>query len=368
MDIEITKSDLQRILSLCQLVAAKRTTMPILSCVHLTAANGKLTARATDLYMAVTAEAACNVKKGGTAAVKADDLAARIKTMPTGPVTISVTERAMVIKGNGSARKHTMNVAPADDYPPETAPTSDEKRIIIRGPALVELVARTKFAATEDDSIPSRNAVILIAEGTELAAWGADSWGMARCTALLEEPAPDVTVLIPLASSGVLARVCEDAAFATAQLAISEGQMRIIGDGAVFTTKLTSAVPPGLQHMLGHCEKGLTVHMRAPRTGLIDAVAAASLSSEAVRSGIDLRLDGTKLRLSSESSASGASFDELDVGGDGGSAHIVIAKEKLLLVLGSAGGDEVTVSCSDELGPVMVRGDRFAAVIMPMRQ
>src|SRR5260370_27918057 len=95
MELTVAKKDLLKLLARMQGVAERKSTMPVLSNVLL-AVDGPSTLRvaATDLYLALVGRIAVDVSKGGSVAVAAKDLLARVRMMPQGPLHIVSQENA----------------------------------------------------------------------------------------------------------------------------------------------------------------------------------------------------------------------------------------------------------------------------------
>ena len=71
MELTVGKAELQKELQLCQGVAEKRSTIPILSNVLLKAADGRLEIAATDLDVTIQSSCAANVKTPGGVTIEA---------------------------------------------------------------------------------------------------------------------------------------------------------------------------------------------------------------------------------------------------------------------------------------------------------
>ncbi|HYJ08869.1 MAG TPA: DNA polymerase III subunit beta, partial [Polyangiaceae bacterium] len=85
MHVVVSKKDLLKVLSRCQGVADKKSTMPVLGNVLLEVKGpDRLRVAATDLYLAMSTTLAADVQSGGSVAVGARDLLERVRMMPEG--------------------------------------------------------------------------------------------------------------------------------------------------------------------------------------------------------------------------------------------------------------------------------------------
>ena len=118
MEIVAPKKNLLRLLQRCQGVADKKSTMPVLANVLLSAEDNQLQLAATDLYISVSGSLEAEVKQAGSVAVPARDMFDRVKHMPDGPIQINVANTAATtIQAVGLARRYTLHGLPGEDFP-----------------------------------------------------------------------------------------------------------------------------------------------------------------------------------------------------------------------------------------------------------
>ena len=85
MHVVVSKKDLLKILTRCQGVADKKSTMPVLGNVLLEVeGQGRLRVAATDLHLAVSGTLPAQVESPGSVALGARDLLERVRMMPEG--------------------------------------------------------------------------------------------------------------------------------------------------------------------------------------------------------------------------------------------------------------------------------------------
>jgi DNA polymerase-3 subunit beta len=149
-------------------VAERKSTMPVLSNVLL-AVDGPsvlLCAAATDLYLALVGRVTVDVSKGGSVAVPAKDLLERLRMMPEGPIHLSTQDNASTtIKASGSARRYTLRGMPGDDFPPIPTPAEGSPSLAIDVEVLQELVAKTHFSISTDETRAHLNSALFEWDG-----------------------------------------------------------------------------------------------------------------------------------------------------------------------------------------------------------
>ncbi len=92
MDLTISKSELSKALFVTESIVERRTTMPILSNVLLSAADGKLKISATDLEVTALATASAKVRSPGSTTVNAKVFSDIVRELPDSEVVLKLGE------------------------------------------------------------------------------------------------------------------------------------------------------------------------------------------------------------------------------------------------------------------------------------
>lgn len=380
MELTVAKKDLLKLVTRMQGVAERKSTMPVLSNVLLTVDGpSALRVAATDLYLALIGRVAVDVSKGGSVAVPAKDLAERIRMMPEGPIHLAVQENAStIIKAVGSARRYTLRGMPGDDFPPLPAPAEGSPSLALDVDVLQELVAKTHFSISTDETRAHLNSALFEWDGDVVRMVTTDGHRLSKMEVKVSGRQASATMLIPFKAIQELRRLCEDMAGevkdggkdgAKPQLQITQSGSNAFfqGGGMTFAVRLVDAqFPPYSQVIPQQSEKVVKV----PRAVLADALRAVSVAASERTGGVKLGLTKGTMRISTESPESGEGFDEVAIDYEGPAMTIGFNAKYFLDILGALDEDEVQLGFGGELDPAVVRpvGPRqFLAVVMPMR-
>ncbi len=381
MELTVPKKDLLRLVTRMQGVAERKSTMPVLSNVLLTV-DGPSTLRiaATDLYLALVGRIPVDVKRGGSVAVPAKDLLERVRMMPEGPIQIASQDNAATtIKAVGSARRYTLRGMPGDDFPPLPAPAEGSPSLALDVDVLQELVAKTYFSISSDETRAHLNSALFEWDGDLTRMVTTDGHRLSKMEVKVSGRQASATMLIPLKAIQELRRLCDDLAgeakeggkegTSKAQLQIAQSGSNAFfqGGGMTFAVRLVDAqFPPYAQVIPQQSEK----LVRVPRAAFTDALKAVSVAASDRTGGVKLGLTSGTMRLSTESPESGEGFDEVAVEYSGPAMTIGFNARYFLDVLGALDEDEVELGLGGELDPAVLKpvgARQFLAVVMPMR-
>lgn len=373
------KRDFLRLAAQMAGIVDKKSSMPILSCVRLTARDGAIAMDATDLYQSLTGSVVADVETTGTIAVSAKDLVDRVKAMPDGPLILEVKDNQMVLKTKVAARRYTLRGIPGEDFPPMPTPADNAPRLAVPAAILRRLIARTHYAVSTDETRAHLNSALLEWEGERVRMVATDGHRLALADVEVKGRSASQLMLLPLRSVHEVARICDEVG--TTAKPSEDGEAAPSDDieimqngpmvffraaGLLFGVKSVDAqFPPYQQVIPKETAKNATV----PRSALSDAVRAVSIAAAEKTGGVKLVLTKKKIRLSSESPDNGDGADEVDVDYDGPSITIGFNARYLIDALGALSDEDVAMGFAGELDPIVVRADEgaFVGVIMPMR-
>lgn len=382
MEIILAKKDLLRLVARMQGVAERKSTMPILASVQLSTQGDDLVRlAATDMYLSLSGVVPAQVKKPGSVAVPAKDLFERIKMMPDGPLSLSSADGAQtVIKAVGSARRYTLRGSPGTDFPQLPVPAENAAKVELAIDVLRELIAKTFFSISGDESRAHLNSALFEWEGTKVRMVTTDGHRLSKMEAGGVAEA-NFAMLVPQKAILELRGLCEEMVQDADKGAGTSPTLTIQQSGpnaffragtTTFGVKLVDAqFPPYAQVIPQATDKIVT----APRLDLASSLRAVSIAASDRSGGVKVAVGGGKLRITSESPDAGDGFDELVVDYDGPELTIGFNAKYFLDVLAALDDNEVELALSRELDPVVIRpkkdksnADRdFLAVVMPMR-
>jgi DNA polymerase-3 subunit beta len=375
MDLVIPKKDLLRLVARCQGVADKKSAMPALANVLLSAEGNTLRIAATDLYLSVSGQTHAEVATAGSVAVPAKDLLERVKYMPDGPVQIIASEGAQTtLKAVGSPRRYTLHGIPGGEFPQLPKPAPDAPSLQLPVELLSLLIARTHFSISSDETRPHVNSGLFEWVGDRVRIVSTDGHRLSKMEATVSGSSATATMLIPLKAISELRRLAEEARAekdaATVTITQSGPNAFFTIAGMVFSVKLVDAQFPPYQQVIPAISDR---SVRAPRLPFADALRAVSLAASDRTGGVKLSVAPGTLRITSESPESGNGFDEMPVEYSGPELTIGFNARYFLDILAAIDDQEIVLGVSGELDPAVVRpgteasDQSYVAVVMPMR-
>lgn len=344
----IARNDLARILAATTKVVESRNTIPILSTVRLVAADGALTATATDLDIAVTASAPAT---GDIAAcIDARLLSDIVKKLPAdAEVSIEIDGGATIKSGRA---RFKLPVLPVGDFP-----NMDGGAFAAEFEAdMAALFAPVKFAISNEEARFWLNGVFLHVVNGKLVAVATDGHRLAR------HIGPDIGVdfagiIVPRKASEIMPD-------GNVAVSVSDTRIRIVKDGAVIVSKLIDGTFPDYMRVI---PTGNDKLVRADNGALAAATDRVAVVSATHGSGVRMAIGGGAIALSVRGDAEAS--DSVPCDYDGEEIVIGFNSRYVAEALSVFGAGDVTMAFADGGSPALLTGapDGLDVVLMPMR-
>lgn len=377
MELSISKKSFLRGLARTHAVADRKSSMPILSNILLTAdGTSTLALAATDLYLGVSATAEAQVKRGGSVAVSARTLFDIVKNLPEGEVQWTVGENQAAEIRCGKVR-YKIPGMPGEDFPPLPNPGKAEFAEL-DAELLGELIAHTQYSMSSDDTRPHLAGALFEGDGKIVRMVTTDGHRLSKAEAKLGDKSSmlNFTMLVPNKGVGELKRLIEDAKSdrgkddspLTVGVATAGGNAFFRREGIQLSVKLADEQFPPYGKVIPQQQNRRVV---VARTALVDSLRRISLVASDKSGGVRLHIEPGLLRITSENPDVGEGSEELEVDFAGEPVVIGFNARYVLDALGSLGADQVALELSGELDPGVIRPVNesvdFIGVIMPMR-
>ena len=373
MEITVTKTDLLKELTATQGVVERKTTIPILSNFLFEASGDRLSITATDLDLSLRTSAPAKVKKEGSCTVPARKLYDYVKLLGDGEISLKLLENHWVQIRSG--RSNTKMVGMARANFPALPQFPAESAIQIPAGVLRNLIAKTIFAISNEESRYTLNGALLVLKPESITMVATDGHRLAHIEhANSKFPVSgEMRVLVPkkaMSELNTLLGVTEDSA-TPVEFAKDESTLFFRIGGRLLTSRQLTGQFPNYEAVLPRDNnKSVTVHCD-DLSGAIQRVAQfADERSNAIR----MRLGKNELKISSSNTETGESEDSLETAYAGDEIVIGFNSQYLLEFLKVVSSGDVRFEFKDAQSAGQLRPDeapdseyKYRYIVMPMR-
>jgi DNA polymerase-3 subunit beta len=364
MEIRVTRSEFLGELAPMQGIVERKTTIPVLSHLLLTAREDSLHLAATDLDVSLTSRCEADVKREGAIAVQAKKLMEIIRSL-TGEEVLLVQEEPRILTIRAGKSRFKIHGLSPDDFP--TLPkVEDGRRVEIPFAAFRRMSSKILFAVSAEESRFQLNGALLKLKDGSLEMVATDGHRLALVEGSLAGGGAEDSVLVPRKALQELQRLEGDGNLVYGRgehhLSFSLGQRELI-------CRILEGTFPDYERVIA---KDNDKKVLFDRKGLVDAVQRAALMTGDRARAVRLQFTTEQVVISAVNSDLGEAVEELACDYDGPEFRVGINPDYLTQFLGAVETEKVRLELKDEntqcVGyPHEGPDTRYLCVIMPMR-
>jgi DNA polymerase-3 subunit beta len=319
LEITVSRAELLRELTAAQSVVERKTTIPILSNFLFEAtvdadANGgtagRLTITATDLDQSLKTSCACRVKKPGACTIPARKLYDYIRLLPEGDISIKLMDNHWVQIRAGRSNTKMVGMARANFPQVAEFPATGGNKISV--PSLKNMVSKTIFAISNEESRYTLNGALLVLKAESMAMVATDGHRLAhveKTGETIDGIVGEKKTLIPRKALSELSGLLSTTDSETLEIADDDSTLFFKVGGRVLTSRKLTGQFPNYEAVLPRDNNKFVIVRSEDLMSSIQRV--AQFADE--RSGaIKIRLEANELKLSSQSTDSGESEDIIE--------------------------------------------------------
>ena len=369
MELVVRKNDLLRELQLFQGIVERKNTIPILANVLIEAEGDHVRMAATDLEVGLRSRCGASVSKGGSLTLPAKKLYEIVKALPETDVRIEEDRNGVKVAADRfDSRMQTMA---RDDFP--TLPEAKGATDSIPRDQLRQMITRTQFAITGEDTRYYLNGALLILKADSMSLVATDGHRLALVTMNRERTKgrkgdEDLRVILPRKTLSELARLLAEA---EGDVSFEKGENHIffaVGD-RLLISRMIDGQFPAFERVV---PKANDKRVEFDRDRLTNAVRRVALLSNERSRAVRFQMESGKVEITSSSPEFGEAHEVLMVDYPGPALQICFNALYVLDFLGVAETETVALEFKDEMSqavmkPVGAEGYDYTYVIMPMR-
>jgi DNA polymerase-3 subunit beta len=371
MEITISKSDLLKELTATQGVVERKTTIPILSNFLFEASGDKLAITATDLDLSLRTSAPAKVKKEGSCTVPARKLYDYVKLLADGDISVKLLDNHWVQIRSGRSITKMVGMARANFPALPIFPA--ESAIQIPAPVLRNLIAKTIFAISNEESRYTLNGALLVLKPESITMVATDGHRLAHIEHGNSKfpVSGEMRVLVPKKAMAELSTLLNVTDAPALEFAKDESTLFFRVGGRLLTSRQLTGQFPNYEAVLPRDNnKSVTVHCEELSAAIQRVAQFADERSNAIR----MRLEKNELKVSSSNTEIGESEDSIETAYGGDALAIGFNSQYLLEFLKVVGTGDVRFEFKDSQSAGQLRPDepadseyKYRYIVMPMR-
>jgi DNA polymerase III subunit beta len=369
MELVVRKTDLLRELQLFQGIVERKNTIPILANVLMDASGDEVRFLATDLEVGLRSKCPATVTKPGSLTLPAKKLFEIVRSLPDTDVRIAEDKSGVKVAADRFDSR--MQTLPKEDFP-TLAQGGGTATAILPSAALKEMVAKTQFAITGEDTRFFLNGALFVLRPEAMSLVATDGHRLAIVTVKrdgkVNKDGEENKAILPKKTLGELGRLLSDG---EGDITYERGENHMFFDigGRTLISRMIDGQFPAYERVI---PKGNDKHIEFERDRLTNAVKRVALLANERSRSVKFQIDKGKVDVTSSSPELGEAHETLPVEYSGAPMQICFNAQYVLDFLAAVTTDVVALELKDEVSqavmtPVGAEGYDYTYVIMPMR-
>jgi DNA polymerase-3 subunit beta len=372
MELVVRKTDLLRELQLFQGIVERKNTIPILANVLFEANGAEVKMLATDLEVGLRSKCTATVSKGGSLTLPAKKLYEIIKALPETDVRIEEDKGGVKVAADRFDSR--MQTLPREDFPtlPDTAGSVSAE---LSREALRQMIAKTQFAITGEDTRYFLNGALFLLRPDSLGLVSTDGHRLAHITVprtgagKSKGEGDENRVILPRKTLLELGRLLAEGGEGDVLYTRGENHLFFTVGDRLLISRMIDGQFPAFERVI---PKNNDKHVEFDRDRLTSAVKRVALLSNERSRAVKFLIDKGKVEIVSSSPEFGEAKEVLMVDYAAAPVTICFNAQYVLDFLGVVETDTVSLDFKDEMSqavlkPVGGEGYEYTYVIMPMR-
>lgn len=382
MESILEKEDLLHCLYLVQGVVEKRSSLPILSHVLIESKEGAISLRATDLEIGLRQKCKATVKKEGAVTTDARKLYEIIRELSPDRVSLRSTGSGWVEVSSGRSRFRMASLDPKEFPALVSTPVSDVEgkkplvSVAIAGQTLREMIEKTLFAASPDESRPNLSGVYLEGraapkgqENGRLRMVASDGHRLSFIEREAVGPVPADWPSAILPRKGLVeARKLLEKGDEKTELVLHGSTLNVAKDSTELSMRLVEGDFPDYNQVIPRSENHV---ISFSREDLLSALRRLLILTTERSRGVKIQIEKDKMEISVNTPDLGEGVEEIAVDYTGDNLVVGFNGRYLIEMLSVLEQEQkISFLLKDESSPCLIQAEKdahFSYVVMPMR-
>lgn len=364
--VSVEREALLKALSHQQSLIEKRTSVPILSHVHLEAKPGALSLTGTDLEISLVETIPADTHTEGKTTVSVHTLRDIVRKLPDkAPINLTVNPEGHGLTLRSVLSEFVLPTLPASDFPP-VHPQELPHRFTLSSHVFRSLIEDTRFAMSTEEARYFLNGIYFHREQDQWRAVATDAHRLALSWASLPLNSDLPGVIIGKKTIQELSKLLEESP-EEVTLSLSNNQLLLSFDNVLFSSRLVEGQFPDYWEAIPKNHPHQVVLDVRAFAQAIDRVGMVSSENHRL---IKLAFQPGQLLLSANSQQYGSGFEQMTIDYGGQDIALGFNPRYVLDICNHIKGEKVILFLKDNASPTLFldpENQVVTYVLMPMR-
>jgi len=309
MKFSCQRKDILKKISIGLEVTASRNILSVYSSLLLDVSGGKAKLRSTDMEVSFTSEVKVGGADDGRLGVNAQKLNQVVSSLPDGEIDFSSKDSSLKIvpRSKDIQSQVTLRGIPDSEFPTIPAPENTGAKFEIPLGELQDMIDKTLFAVSHDETRFFLNGVLFDLSGKEVRLIGTDGKRLSYTKTTTTETMDKLNAIVPRKVLGILAKIETSDTPVTVRVGAKNVSFDI--DDVTLTSTLIEGKFPNYEQVI---PRKNAYEIDIPRETFLESLKRVSIVGDDKTMYVKIKIDGGRFSLHTKSPDLGESQDSFD--------------------------------------------------------
>lgn len=366
MKIICKKSELLENIQKIEGAVSVKTTLPVLNNFLIESIDKNLQLISTDLEITIKCQMSnINIIETGSITIPAKKFIDIVRELPDSDINIDVSDKNMITIKCEKIVYKIMGL-PKSEFPPILEPKKEAIKLKINQAVLKNMIKKTVFSVSLDDTRKILTGILFIAEGKEIKMVGTDGHRLAFAKSSIVEGADNIKIIVPTKILNELTKFLKEDD-KDVDILVLENQIIFKFDNLVLISRLIEGQYPSYEQIIN---KIFDKKIKLSVDQFAKAVKRVSLLAIDKTSAVKFKVTDSKVLVSATAIDVGEAEEEIAAEYKGEEILISFNAKYVLDVLKVIEKDEAEVQLRDTMSAGLIKcidSDNYLYIIMPVR-
>jgi DNA polymerase-3 subunit beta len=364
MKVSVARGELLEALSAVSKGLSSRTTLPILSGIHISAIDDTLILQSTDLEISIKTKTKGRVEEAGQTVLPGKLIIDIVRSLPEAAVTIDTSNKGSAVVTCVQSSFTVRTLSP-EDFPrfPEAEAA---KALSLPSEIFSKVVHQVSKAVSRDETRPILTGVLVVVESGTLRMVATDSYRLCLKEVVLEDVSGEIEVVVPGRAIEDVARLA--ASTERVSLGVSDNQVIFTFGDTVFISRRIEGSFPNYRQLIPKEHQTRAVIDRVEFTEAIKRVSLLAQHNAPLRIGVNVA--DHILTLTAQTQDVGEAKEDIEIQPVGEDVEMAFNHAYLMEGVSVSEGEKVALEIVSPLKPGIIKsadGEDFIYLLMPVR-
>ena len=342
---------------------------PVFAGMHIVAKEQTVRLETMDITLAMSNEVTAQIQEPGEIIINATRFAELVRYLDGETICIAKADDSESVQLQSGRTRYNILLMNIADYP-KFPDVDAEQHIVIPDEAMKELIKKTAFACSTDETRPLFTGVLCDISGGKVTFVGTNTHRLAIKSLPLAVEAENQSLILPSLMLKEISKNLDSKVPQEVHIGTKRNQIQVVIDKLVMVSRLIEGKFPDYRRVIPPSFGVSCVVNVKEMLGAVSRIALCGTATGNAYSIVKMNIDGDEIKITSSSPEIGTGVETIGCEMQGDPVNVAFNASYLVDMLRSIGEEKAVLELTDSLKPVRIRPEKetdYLYIVTPVR-